>query len=520
MRRERSDWGWLSLTLLLSLLILLPTLWFGFGSDQGLLSYGAWIWRKFGMAPYAYIFDGNLPGIYLIHYLAQALFGDSVTGFRVFDLIWQLATALLIYRVAAQIFRDPGAGLSAAVFYSLYYTGLGHWDAGQREGFMTCFYLLSFLILFRGYPRPIPLGSAGWAGLAMGLAFLIKPVAALPGLFLAALILKYSARRLSGLGLFIIMSGFPFFAAVFYYWRIHHFPELFQNIFVYTTQVYLGSARVGPAFILKGLFLVKPLLANPLTGLGAILFLAGSRKGEGQSRALNFWLIGLIAAIYLSYLVQGKFLSYHLIPVFSFVCLASGLGWSRLLKKLGAERGLIWQRAGWLVLLLVVFSLSCLDQTRRQSFLNSLRLSPAKAQDSYLLQLNCRLAADYLKARTGPEDTIQVWGVEGMVNYFAERRSPTRFPQVYPLMVYVRGNQRAPLQKELADQFFRQLQSDPPAYFLVQKMSNLGFGIDNYARVLTEDYPEIWRFVTRNYSPEYRIGVFTIYRLRKTRSSD
>ncbi|MGB7538105.1 MAG: glycosyltransferase family 39 protein [Anaerolineales bacterium] len=39
----------------------------------------------------------------------------------------------------------------------------------------------------------------------------------------------------------------------------------------------------------------------------------------------------------------------------------------------------------------------------------------------------------YIAAHTGPDDYVLVWGNESMINFYAERQSPTRFVYLYPL---------------------------------------------------------------------------------------
>jgi len=64
----------------------------------------------------------------------------------------------------------------------------------------------------------------------------------------------------------------------------------------------------------------------------------------------------------------------------------------------------------------------------------------SRSFDSYLNQLYIyrtltkdETVIEYVKESTSPDDYVLLWGAEASVNYFTERRSPTRFVYQYPL---------------------------------------------------------------------------------------
>ena len=57
-------------------------LWLDFGPDQASFSYIAWVWKQYHLLPYIGAFDGDFPGIFIIHRLALELFGTSALGFQ------------------------------------------------------------------------------------------------------------------------------------------------------------------------------------------------------------------------------------------------------------------------------------------------------------------------------------------------------------------------------------------------------------------------------------------------------
>ena len=121
------------------------TLWYSFGMDQSLYSYGAWVWTHYHLPPYLGVFDQNFPGIFIIHRLAFAIFGESIIGFRVFDLLVQLSSLTMIFYLSKRLSGSGVAGFLSGVFYGIYYFGLGNFDTGQREAYILWLFLISLI---------------------------------------------------------------------------------------------------------------------------------------------------------------------------------------------------------------------------------------------------------------------------------------------------------------------------------------------------------------------------------------
>ena len=513
MDNKESGRSWFLLTLFLSALLLVPTLWFGFGADQGLHSYGAWVWRKFALAPYAGTFDHNFPGIFLICYLIQAVLGESVTAFRIFDLLWQVLTALMIYLVSCHAFQNRLSGFFSAIFYSIYYLGLGPWDTGHPDTFLLGFYLVSFWFLLKSDNRParIAFGLAGWF---LGTALVVKPIAIIPGLIF--LLFPASSKIKSRFPDILCFSGsfiIPLLLFLIYYWRIGHLRELFQALFSFNYRVYSGALVIDTPAMLKGIFLLKSLASSPAIILGGFLYFI-FKPGDNQPTRINpVWLWRLLSGIYLGYLMQGKFYPYQQAPVLGFLCLFAGAGWARVTEKIEIKvrTGIIHFAFALILILLSLFSLRAEYLTM---LAHSLRHSPGQSRELYPFFKVCAQSAEYLKAHTGPEDKIQVWGGEALINYLAQRRAPSRFPSTLSLIFRPGPDLRSPLQKEFARELLNSLQADPPEYFLAEIMSHPGYGIPSDKQILIEDYPELWRFISRNYFLEHRIGFVECWRIK------
>ena len=516
MQDDRPDKFFAGLSVLVSFILLLPVLWFGFGADHGIFSYAVWVWRKFGMAPYAFCFDQAFPGIFLIHYFVQAFIGESVTAFRIFDLAWQTAAGLVIFLVACSTFKDRWAGFMASAFYAVCYVKLGPWDSGQRDGFFTLLYLLSLWLFMRGGKMRADVFSAILAGLLIGFAFLLKPTAALLALIFLALIFRSAKSKLTASIAFIISCGAPSLAVIAYYWRIHALAELYQVLFLFNAKVYSGSMLIPRLVAIKGMLLLRLMPENILIAVGALLAAVLSWKNKNINRSSLFWLALIFLGTYVGYFAQAKYIIYQQAPVWGILCVFAGAGWALLFKILLAKRpGHLNSKILVLSLVLLAANIALIDKNSRAFLIKGARVSPAEGQKMFGFYKSCSSAADYVRLRTRPEDKVQVWGGEAMINFLARRRSPTRFPQTFPLMLKPGRGERSVFQKELAAEFLHELQKDPPSYFLVETMSHPGFGISSDKEVMVNDYPELWKFITTQYLPENAIDFIEIYRLKK-----
>ena len=96
--------------------------------------------------------DGQLPYLdtwhpkgflsFLPHALTTAVFGHTMWGIRLFDMLWQFGVGLLIFQIGRKRMNARGALLAVALYYLVYYA-FGYWHLAQPEGFLVLFVLLS-----------------------------------------------------------------------------------------------------------------------------------------------------------------------------------------------------------------------------------------------------------------------------------------------------------------------------------------------------------------------------------------
>jgi len=286
--------------------------------DAALMHYVAWLISQ-GAVPYRDAFDQNTPGIYLIHLAVLKLAGPGDVVWRAFDLGWLAATAGLMYRYC----RPLGDRWSAAVpglLFAIHHVSGGASLAGQRD-FLLCLFLLAGTYgvarscEMRG--RIMPLCGAG---LALGVATMVKPLAGLL-LVASAAVAALTASRVERSALIaagaVLGAGLIAPALVFGWlaW-VGGLGAFFGILLGWTLPFY---SQAGGAHPLRVLITIK-------WGLLAATGLLGALRKAPEPYDLRRGL-AVIGAVYgfLHFALQSKGYDYHLYPMAMFLCLLSAL---------------------------------------------------------------------------------------------------------------------------------------------------------------------------------------------------
>jgi hypothetical protein len=480
-------------TILLSLLLLAPTLWFGFGPDQGLHAYGGWALRHYHLAPYVGCFDHNFPGIFFLHYLVQGIFGETMTAFRLADLLWETATAAVIYVICVDIFKDRFVGFLSAALYAVYYVKLGPWHTGQRDGMMSLLCLGGFLLILKSR-------SSALAGLLFGCAFLLKPTALLTAAVIGSYLLM--KRRILAAVAFAGAFALPTLAVILYYLHINALRELFEATITFNSAVYSGASDLPMWVRVESALMMNFWYRNLLVLAGILLLM----RRHGRAALKNsLWLIGVFAAVFLGYLAQGKFYPYQQAPVWAILCIFAAVGWACLFKA----------RAARIVLAASIIAVSlCLGPDPMAG--NVFKMTPSEGQLAPPYTRTCMAAAKYLDDKTAATDKVQVWGGEALINFLAKRGCPSRFPSTLSLIFRPGKNRRSETQRKFGNEILRSVSSSPPPYFVVCNEFHPSFGIASDREILESDYPALNAFITSHYELDTEMGGFAaIYKLKR-----
>jgi hypothetical protein len=116
-------------------------------------------------------------------------------------------------------------------------------------------------------------------------------------------------------------------------------------------------------------------------------------------------------------------------------------------------------------------------------------------------------AAEYLREHTRPDETVLIWGAEPLVNFLAERRSPTKYIFSYMLS----DEDDDPRLRARQEDFLHEVTRSPPAYVVlvendVHPLTPLG------SRVLLEGFAAFREWLTSEYYLEVQVEDYLLYR--------
>lgn len=272
-----------------------------------------------GKSPYAQITDINLPGTYLLEFLAMKLFGGGAVGLRIYDGLLCLSACCLMMSLSKQTTRARLIGLGSGLFFLLVHLQDGLAQAGQRDLAMAVLLLLACFFLLRVCPaRPLP--GLFLFELAIGLTVIVKPtlfaVAFLPCFVPLASLERVRKERLIKF-ITLAIAGLSFPAVVTALWLLSRGALApFVSMLSSSALSHGELGRRSLAYLLSHCAAPLSLLLIPW---GAMLFILRPRLD-----ALRFSLLFCVAGGLLSYILQGKGYPYHRYPFLALLILLIG----------------------------------------------------------------------------------------------------------------------------------------------------------------------------------------------------
>lgn len=398
--------------------------------DSGVFLYAGWRILH-GEIPYRDVWDHKPPVIFYINALGLAIADHSRWGVWLIELILLFFAAFLGYLLIKRLFGVLPAALGLLLFC------LSLVPLIQGGNFTTEYTLpLQFAALWlfhRADPSERPALNFFLIGLTGAIAFLTKQTAV--GVWLAIVVYLTVQRVVTKRGgqwareiVFIALGGSTFIALVALFFAVQGaLPQFWSAAFEYN---FVYSARAGgglPArleMIEKG---IRPLARTGLFLFGAAGYLIAvgmtlpgrlSLKGA-LSPLLWIGLINLPIELILIGLPGRTFPHYYmtLLPV---LALFSGLAFQRVFSLVSIWKDRPAMKYFLAAALAGFFLWSSFDNYLDQVYTYR-RLTKSEA------------IVNYIRENTSPGDQVLIWGAETSVNYFAERKSPTRFVYQYPL---------------------------------------------------------------------------------------
>ena len=530
---DRTRFGWLALAerlawpgaLALMLCWAAAYVTWPYSTDQGIL---AWVGRVIadGGAPYRDAWEIRGPAPFFIYAALADAFGNAQWPLRVVDLAFVAAGAWCIWRTAA-MFGHPSAGRFAVVLYVLWFASLSHHDTAQSDGWNAAMIAGVVVAILARAMRPSATHGL-IAGVLLGLCVMSKPsyavFFALPvaiGLFeLRRNGWKWLAMFWGAGALGAIVS-----AAVILVWLRQHdaiAPLIDIHVrWLLTRHIdleggWLNRVQTTAAFLTAGKF------ATAL--LPAVVGVAALWKPQRQvALLLALWALGAIATV----TAQGNFFPYHWHPLYPPLAILAGIGLAAMLAAARATPATAVRAAALGAAAVAVFAAALLPAVRVYRLAamaagllpveryRSIEFGPFAPHSGIFPRV-----AEYLREHTAPNETVQIWGSVPGVNVLAERRLPTRFGYVAPLVTHFNDEFRRRYRRE----YMTSISAAPPRYIVALDDSVCARASDTESRRLIgfaeslmkclNEMPELQGFVSRGYDPESRLGSFVFYRRR------
>jgi hypothetical protein len=524
----RDPYLWLSLVC--AGLLLCFTLWFPIGPDAGMLGYCSWLWEKYNEPPYVGCNTENFPGIFLVQLLGLKLFGGSMLSFRIFDLIIEIASTLMIFSLARRLFQSGLAGFFATLAFASYYYNLGYGFTGEREAFILFLTLAGLIILVRSDRYSALRGLL--VGLLAGFCFLIKPTAALLGPAFAILILLEPRgqirRALLDLAAFAAGCLAPALLVAAYYGLTHHLRDLFVNLYLMNVQIYSHyplmlepDPAIGRFTVSRPMLLVyqlyKVLKDQPVVVLAAAAVIAGGFQGLNEKGGQKLFraMLALVSASLLMVLIQRRPTDYHRLPLAALLAILSGGGLAWLVREAKNRTPSIRAGLSGFVLALLIASLM-VSNVKPELLRFALKHAFRDLHSAYLDQTPLeQRTVDYLEANMRPGDRAYYFGRISALPFMLKNHGPVPVPEIY-LMIFRFGNgSLTPEQEKWKSDYIRGFLTERPRFFILDTRYVIDYyDLPRVPELLDREFHPLKIALDRDYRPSLANSSIIIYELK------
>lgn len=477
--------------------------------------------------------DTKSPGIFFLFALIVKVFGVSMWGMRVADLIWLLGSSYLIFRFAER-FLGPLAAAVSVVVSAFWYVDQGYWFTAQTESFLMLFVYLSFFLAAREKGNRALNQVA--AGLLLGAAFWFKYnnlafiplVTVVPYLDITATtggenrpIFRIGLRQwMENVAYFFLGFAAAILGVLGYFWIVGGLGELLISALEVVPRYAAMGYAAKQNYLLAFLDAMRDFLGIWTEAALAIGLLLSWRMGELRRFGPIFWaaLIGLTSAA-----LQIRLHPYYLETCFPFfamiwayVCIKILDGFRHVAAELASRRMRVAQGLIWVLLALVIagpVGPAWIGLREEYRGFARWRRDPDSFYASYPgafpithLPVQLRLIR-YLRENSEPDEVIFFWGFQPLVYFLSERPYPSRFISTMPLVA-------AWGPPEWRDELLVDLKKTPPKLFIVGRDDALPdiLYTPKTSEQLLIAFPQLAGFVARNYYLEHDLDAFVVYR--------
>jgi hypothetical protein len=428
--------------------------------DEGEYAYAGQLILR-GSLPYEHIYNMKWPGTYYAYALIEAMLGDTIAGIRLGLLAISAAEAVLVYLIARKLL-DPPAAAAAGVSYAALSVAPGALAFfGHATHFVVICALAAVVLILRALEQK-RLWLYFLAGLCAGLA----PVMKQPGIVFTVFVAAYwgwqelksgSSRRTMAERGAVLLAGVvvPFATVLFTVW----WNGSFDTFWLWTVEYprYYGEAidllDVPQAFAKQWYRTVRnELLFWIVAGFGT-----AALAWQPKTRRAAPFLIGLLVLSLAGVLPGRTFRTHYFILTLPAVALLVGSAAFVVRRWLGSRRPMLGQAcaAG-----LVVIPLGASVAGNADFYFFQSPAAAVNAHYQFLPFAECVTVGNYVRNHTSPSDRIVVIGSEPQIYFYARRVAATGYVYTFSMM------ERQPYAHQFQEQMIREIERDPPLYFV------------------------------------------------------
>lgn len=514
----RRGWALSCAEWLLPAACLLITLPLPLTRDSGLFAYAGNVILD-GGHPYVDVLDQKGPAIYYTYALATLLFGRTEIGVRIFFYLVLLAGTRLAASIGSRI-AGRQARLPCALCYAVAMiqgdADCAWWTAQAEDLILP---LTLGAVVLAGNERGLLSGRRMLlAGALLGSACLFKPTTGMTAAAIGAVAIAWLARRngaerlarYASVGWAAVGLVLPTLLTVAYFAYVGALDEFWAVVVEFNLGTYASQASDES---LQGSFGTVWTRWWPLLVL-ALCWLSWGRKHD---RLMERFVWTAFCGAWLAVIWQAKFLYYHWTPMLGCLAILAGCGVVPIAQSVARRirrpslRHVI--PTATMILLPVLAAPADLINLAYVYKFGGSALAGSMSLDQFrgLFRTgasnatNTRLVAAYLRERTDPDEAVLVWGHEALVNFLAQRRSPTRF--------VVDGYLTTPSarQAEWRKEFIQKLRRCPPPYIVVVCDDATSFEPEDSWTQLRRFEP-LAALLETQYRHEITIAEFQVYR--------
>jgi 4-amino-4-deoxy-L-arabinose transferase-like glycosyltransferase len=503
------------------------SLLYPYGRDQGIYGYvGSTILD--GGHPYKDAWDFKPPGIFYIFALSSLLFGKSMMAIRIFEIFWQIGTALVVYGIVSKFYSRRLIGVIASTAYLFLFYTFGHWSIAQSESFISLPLALSAYFFLKAVDRLRYL-YIFLSGFFIGLAVLLKYQFGLLLLIMAALLFmqkgfQEEGKKWTRLGVIkeklfktvVLLFGFsfPLLVTLIYYYLndvLHDFiitefvltPKYVKLLFGSKSLLYYINQSGFHLYVYIALFLIIP------------FFLWHKKR-----LSTKVWLIiGWAGTCLLSILLQAKFFGYHYVPSIAPFLILALIALYPIIERKEKTQLIKSRILLYGAIFLTISGFMIIKYIPDMISVISVVLGKTTIEENYYdfgeygigdfsIQANMEVAS-FLKNNTIPNEKIYIWGFEPVIYLLADRRCVSRF--IYNVPLYWEWSL-----PEYKEEFLDAVREENPKYFIVVRKDILYRVTGNFndSQEAFEKFSVLKNFIDDEYKFDREIEHFTIYRLK------